>query len=88
MVCWTQDQKGAVQHLYDIPRNISLCAQDEWLGYDTQDIYTGKVMGEVYFPTWFQNTAVGDIKHVHEYAAPSVFWEGKGPNSGSLKSQC
>lgn len=35
---------------------IPLCSWAKWLGYDTQN-YTGKVMGEVYFPAWFHSAA-------------------------------
>lgn len=58
-------------------KNISLC---DWLcGCDSIKIYTGKVMGEVYFPTWFQNRAAGEITQVQQYT--TVFWAGKSPTS-------
>lgn len=48
-------------------------------GCDSIKIYTGKVMGEVYFPAWFQNRAAGEITQVQQYT--TVFWAEKSPTS-------
>lgn len=45
---------------------ISLCVIG-LCGCDSMKIYTGKVMGEVYFPAWFQNRATGEITQVWQY---------------------